>query len=57
MKFDMNPHSVTMRLKKTSELRRLCMALGGERLKRRFFDKQMRTNVFSAPHRHLPPKK
>jgi len=57
MKIDMNPHSVTMRLKKTSELRRLCIALGGERLKRRFFDKQFMINVFSEPHRQLPPQK
>jgi hypothetical protein len=33
MKTDMSPHSITMRLKKTSELRRLCVALGGNRLK------------------------
>ncbi len=37
MKIDMSPHSVTMRLKKTSELRRLCIALGGERLKEKLF--------------------
>ncbi len=34
MKIDMTPHSITMRLRKTSELRRLCIALGGARLKR-----------------------
>lgn len=54
MKTDMSPHSVTMRLKKTSELRRLCIALGGERLKARFLDQQVRINVFketsSLPH-------
>lgn len=33
MKTDMSPQAVTARLKKTSELRRLCLALGGERLK------------------------
>ncbi len=33
MKIDMSPHSITMRIKKTSELRRLCIALGGKRLK------------------------
>ena len=38
MKTDMSPHSVTMRLKQTSELRRLCIALGGERLKEKLRD-------------------
>lgn len=33
MKTDMSPHAITMRLKQTSELRRLCLALGGKRLK------------------------
>jgi hypothetical protein len=33
MKIDMSAHAVTLRLKKTSELRRLCIALGGERLR------------------------
>ena len=44
MKIDMNPHSITMRIKKTSELRRLCIALGGDRLKERLQDDQIRTN-------------
>ena len=35
MKTDMSPHSITMRIKKTSELRRLCIALGGVRLKKK----------------------
>jgi len=35
MKVDMSPHSVTMRLKITSELRRLCFALGGIRLEKK----------------------
>ena len=35
MKIDMAPHAITMRLKKTSELRRLCIALGGDRLKKK----------------------
>jgi len=35
MKIDMSPHSITMRLKKTSELRKLCIAMGGNRLKKR----------------------
>lgn len=34
MKTNMNPKSVTMRLRQTSELRRLCLALG----KNRFID-------------------
>ena len=38
MKIDMSPHSITMRIKKTSELRRLCIALGGERLKPKLSD-------------------
>ncbi len=33
MKVDMSSRSVTNRIKKTSELRRLCFALGGDRLK------------------------
>jgi hypothetical protein len=33
MKTEMSPRAVTMRLKKTSELRSLCIALGGERLR------------------------
>ncbi len=35
MKTDMSPGAITMRLKKTSELRKLCIALGGDRLKKR----------------------
>ena len=35
MKTDMSPHAVTMRLKQTGELRKLCIALGGERLKKK----------------------
>ena len=35
MKNDMSPQAVTARLKKTSELRQLCIALGGERLKKK----------------------
>ena len=34
MKIDMSPHAITMRLKQSSELRTLCIALGGKRLKR-----------------------
>jgi len=35
MKTDMSAAAITKRLKQTSELRRLCIALGGERLKKR----------------------
>jgi hypothetical protein len=35
MKIDMSPQAITNRLKQTSELRKLCIALGGNRLKRR----------------------
>lgn len=33
MKIDMTPRAITIRLKQTSALRRLCLALGGDRLK------------------------
>lgn len=33
MKINMDSHAITMRLKQTSELRRLCLALGSKRLK------------------------
>jgi len=33
MKTDMSPESITRRIRKTSELRRLCIALGGQRTK------------------------
>jgi hypothetical protein len=33
----MSPEAITARLKKTSELRDLCIALGGERLKKKLF--------------------
>jgi hypothetical protein len=45
MKIDMSPHSITMRLKKTSELRRLCIALGGDRLKERLQKVNIRTSA------------
>ncbi len=35
MKVDMSPQAITLRLKQTSELRKLCIALGGQRLKKR----------------------
>lgn len=33
MKTDMSPQGITKRLKQTSELRRLCIALAGKRLR------------------------
>lgn len=51
MKTDMNAHSITMRIKKTSELRRLCISLGGDRLKERLHDGQIRTKVSSGRHK------
>jgi hypothetical protein len=39
MKIDMSPHAITMRLKQSSELRKVCIALGGKRLKRLLKDK------------------
>jgi len=38
----MSPEAVTRRLQQTSELRDLCIALGGERLKKRMLD-ELRT--------------
>jgi hypothetical protein len=35
MKTDMSPHAVTVRLKLTSDLRDLCLSLGGKRLEKR----------------------
>lgn len=34
MKVDMSPEAITKRLKQCSELRRLCLALAGERMKK-----------------------
>ena len=42
MKTDMSPEAVTARLKKTSELRRLCISLGGDRLKKKLLKAAMR---------------
>jgi len=47
MKIDMDPRSITRRIKKTSELRRLCFALGGDRLRERLLDDQIRSSVSS----------
>jgi hypothetical protein len=48
MKIDMEPHAIAMRIKKASELRRLCIALGGERLKRKWMEDRERTLVFEG---------
>jgi hypothetical protein len=48
MKTDMSPHSITMRIEKTSELRRLCIALGAERLKKRLQKQQIQTGPFNG---------
>ena len=53
MKIDMSPHSVTMRLKKASELRRLCIALGGERLKEKLFHDHIQTNKDRADQKNV----
>ena len=50
MKIDMSPHSITMRIKKTSELRRLCIALGGNRIKDKFQNTESRTNASTRPY-------
>ncbi len=42
MKIDRSPHAITMRLKQSSELRKVCIALGGKRLKRLLKDKANR---------------
>ena len=44
MKTDMSPPAITMRIKKTSELRRLCIALGSKRLKEKLHKDQIRKN-------------
>ena len=49
----MNAHSITLRIKKTSELRRLCISLGGDRLKERLHDGQIRTKVSSGRHKPI----
>jgi hypothetical protein len=42
MKTDMSPEAVTARLKKTSELRQLCISLGGNRLRKKLRDADVR---------------
>lgn len=41
MKTDMSPQAITARLRQTSELRRLCIALAGKRLRA---EKQLRAS-------------
>ncbi len=59
MKIKMDPHSITMRIKKTSELRRLCIALGGDRLKEKFRKDLARTFSSEQPLKvdHIIPDK
>ena len=50
MKINMSPHAVTMRIKQTSDLRRLCIALGSNRYKDNIRqDKQDRRGGSSDP--------
>ena len=57
MKTDMSPKAVTARLKKTSELRRLCIALGGDRLKEKLRNADARTDqVQQHPEQKKPPQ-
>ena len=49
MKIDMSAHAITMRIKKSSELRRLCISLGGNRLKEKMQNPQIRTNASNRP--------
>ncbi len=52
MKTDMSPHAITMRLRKTSELRKLCAALGGNRLKEKL--KTPKVEQVHSDHIHPP---
>ncbi|WPD24044.1 MAG: hypothetical protein SD837_05655 [Candidatus Electrothrix scaldis] len=53
MKTDMSPEAVTARLKKTSELRRLCISLGGDRLRKKLGN----TETLSDQMQQHPDKK
>jgi len=55
MKTDMSPNEITMRLKKTSELRKLCVALGGDRLKERFKTQKVEQMHSDRIHSPLVP--
>jgi len=57
MKFDMSPHAITMRIKKTSELRRLCIALGSDRLKEKLHNIRIRKIVPTGQHKSDNNKK
>ena len=52
MKTDMSPHSITMRIKQTSELRRLCIALGGVRLKKKLQKINIPKSVLKKASKH-----
>ena len=52
MKVDMSPHAITMRIKKTSQLRRLCISLGGERLKKKLEKMNSTAIVLKAASTH-----
>ncbi len=45
MKIEMSPHAVTTRIKKAGELRRLCIDLGGDRLKERLRNERIHETV------------
>lgn len=51
MKPDMSPRAVTRRLQLTSELRRLCIMLGGKRLKERLAGSR-----YPKDQREKPPR-
>jgi hypothetical protein len=53
MKTDMSPEAVTARLRKTSELRDLCISLGGDRLRKKLL-KQATTRADQVEVQPLP---
>lgn len=55
MKTDMSPNAITMRLKKTSELRKLCIALGGDRLKERIKSQKVEQTHSDRIHSPVVP--
>ena len=54
MKIDMSPQAITRRLRQCSELRRLCIALGSERLRERFKTARIQAD---APFSALSPER
>ncbi len=44
MKVDMSPEAITKRLKQSSELRRLCLALAGERMQKKVPQEEVSAN-------------